>query len=373
MNNNTRWLGVAFGLGLCAAYVLWGSPPSVSPSPIPADYSLPALTSVAQNTAPGVAPIIDAPSALKFNPPGLDFGEVLTNEKKVLLAMIQNTGKFDVTIEKLEASCGCLVGEMKDRTIGPGQIRPVEVKFFASPKQWTGTLSLYAVTNEEGHPRVLLAVKGQIKQEFYIEPMILNFEYMRKGETKTLEAVIRRANGKPFVLKDIRVSNREFVFKWMVIEGSQGSAYKISATATGVKAGQFSEGAAVMIADEKTPAIPLPLRMQVMCDVTCSPGTVWSQQASDGTTGVFETVVTRNTPGKLTILQVKEKDDATLPLEFSTEPITDAVCRLKIRLLGEFKKRAPFGHFLIQTDVEDQPLTLPYLVRLHKPPETGKG
>jgi hypothetical protein len=308
---------------------------------------------------------VGPPSALRYEPHTIDFGEVLANQKKSISTTVVNNSARDINVERIEVSCGCVKGDLPGNLIPAGGQQTLTVTLYATPRQWTGTLGVNLVTDEPGNPWAPLTVKGSIKLEFVVDPMLLNFDTLGKRGKRTATATIRRTDGTPFQIKDISASNKEFAFKWTAMPNTNGSAYSIAVTATGIKPGNISEGAAILTDSKTVPAVPLMLRLQVTGDVACLPATASAPQMADGTPEPFETIVKRYTPGELVIEGVTESNK--LPLEFKVERLDASSCRLKVKLQGQFKRFAPFGNLLIRTNVEEQPVQLYYYVIVRNP------
>ena len=365
MSANIRWISIAFGLGLCTAYTLWGTPKaatSAASNEPPANYKQfdPKHTAVNPAKPP-------PPSVLKFNPPGVDFGEVPSYDKRTAVVALENPGGRPITVSTTVPGCGCLKIEMNQKTIAPGKSEKAEVSFIASPRDWKGELTATFNTDEPG--QAVLKCKGSIRQEFSVEPLTLNFDRLGKRGACTRQAVIKQSKGVAFEIKSVFAKNAEFQFKWAPVEGSHGSAYTICATATGIKPGHFSEAAVIRVNNPNNPmvnAIPLGLTLQVVGDVSCSPGTVMSQQALENEAEVFETTVKRFVSGPSTtpLEVVKVTDSKNQPIEFSCQRIDENNQRLKIKPPREFAKQAKWGYFQIYTNVEEEPVQLHYLVKL---------
>jgi hypothetical protein len=359
-----RWSGIAIGLGLCTAYAFWGgTKPAAKPSATafkpPFELEASSDSSSVKTRRPTRLP----PSALKLSPAEVDFGEVPGYEKRVREVAVQNPGSKPVTISEIVPGCGCLKVAMKQKTIAPGQSENAEISFYATPREWKGELTAAFNTQEPG--QAVLKCKGIIRQEFPVEPAVLKFGPLHKKESQTLQAVIKHYQGVPFKIKRITSKNAEFKFKWEAVAGSKESAYTIFATATGQKAGYVSDDAAIVTDSVKVPIIALGLDLQVAGDVSCVPGTVWSQQAAENESEIFETTVRRLTPGPLEIKKVT--DARGNPIEFFCQPIDEGNQRLKLKPGRDFfAKHSQLGKFLIYNNVEEQPAQLSYYVKLRQ-------
>ncbi|HYG77314.1 MAG TPA: DUF1573 domain-containing protein [Planctomycetota bacterium] len=369
MDSSTRWTAIAVVMGLCVAYGIWGGRPPVAPPPQPVSETQPARVDVVPPAPVEPEKAAEPPpahaqpqpkSALKITPGSIEFGEVKVTEKKSAAVLVENTGKEPVTIEDLKGSCGCLKVEMPEKTIAPGASQPLNITFTGMagrrPEKYMVTLT----TSEAGRPRLPLPVHGKVNQIFIVEPMTLYFESVPKGQSKTLEATVTRLDGKPFVLKNVNAEPKKFSFKWSAVPGTNDSVYKIQATAFGLQAGAFTEGAAVVTDHPDLPVIPLHLSVRVLGDVSSASQVLTSSVKTDGTVEPFETIIKRHTPGPLQIQGVADSEKR--PLSFNIVRIDDGSCRLSITLSGTFPNQPPLGEFVIRTNVEDAPMHLPYRV-----------
>src|SRR5690349_20046461 len=90
MDSNLRWVAVAFVLGLCAAYAVGGGPPAVAPKseqpPKPAPTSTMTVTTPATSTATDPTAVLP----FKFDPPAVNFGDVMVGETKTEVVFLTN-------------------------------------------------------------------------------------------------------------------------------------------------------------------------------------------------------------------------------------------------------------------------------------------
>jgi len=369
MESSTRWTLIAIVTGLCTAYAIWGvrtpvpaAPTVVTPesAPLAPKKKDPAHPLNVKNELPTKAQEPDVKSALKVTPENIEFGEIKVTEQKTATVLVENTGAAPITIEELKGSCGCLKIEMLEKTIEPGKSQPINLSFTGQSGRRPETYQITLTTSEAGKPKVKIPVHGKVIQIFLVEPPTLYFEAVPKGQSKTLESTITRVDGKAFELKDITAGQKEFSFKWSAVTGSNNSAYKIQATATGIKAGAFTEGAAVVTDHPVIPVMPLHLSARVTGDVTSNTPVLTSATLADGTVEIFETTITRHSPGPLVIQGVQESGQ--LPLHFTLTRVDDSSCKLNIKISGAFPNQAPLGEFVIRTNVEEEPLHIPYRV-----------
>lgn len=363
MDSSTRWIGIAAVLGLCTAYALWGGR---APAPIPEAAPLAPVAPTISNkepekvTTPRVLTYTSPKSALKIAPDNVDFGEVKVTERKDVTVQVENPGTTAVKVEDVKGSCGCLKVDMPERTIEPGKSVTLSLGFTGQSGKRPESYTVSLTTNEEGRPKIVLPVKGKVIQTFIVDPMTMYFEDAAKGVAKVQEATITRVDGKPFVIKAVTAQHKELSFKWEPIAGSNASAYKIFVTLTGIEPCSFTEGAAILTDHPTVPAMPLHIGARVTGDVVSTTQVLTAIMGADTHVAPFETVIKRVTPGALVIKGIEESEKR--PIEVTQTRIDDGSCRVTITLTGEFKDKTPFGDFVIHSNVEDQPLRVPYRV-----------
>jgi hypothetical protein len=216
----------------------------------------------------------------------------------------------------------------------------------------------------------VLPVEGRTRVEFLTEPSVLNFGKLQKNERQTLATKLISTDGKPFSINTVLHKNKEFSFSWKPLsEATHGSdnrsGYEIIVTAQGTRPVQWTETALVMVEHPRVKSVSFSVLLEIAPDVTFTPSNIKADQNEDKTVVPFETVVKRLTAGRLEIESVK--DSVGLPLKYTTEQIDDTSVRLKIQFSGIYPQRIPFGQFLVKTNTDEEPLPLPYQVRMLVP------
>jgi hypothetical protein len=359
MELSTRWMAIAGILGMCTAYVLWGGA-VVVPAPPEEPVAPPAKAEPGAAATPKSAP--SAPTALTLDPNPLDFGEVLIHQTKDATVAVKNTGSVPVSITHVKGTCACLKVEMAKMVIAPGTSEDLKVTFIAQPGKRPESYFVTLTTDEPGIPRAILPVRGKCKQVFIVEPQVLYFGNVPKNRAETKEAVITHADGKPFQIREIRASNPEFSFKW---EPLPTGGYRILATTLSARAGAIAEGAAVLTDHPVILAVPLQLSVRITGDVISLTPVLAAAQQTDKTVGPFQTVIQRLTPGELKIDKVTEADGAAV--DYTVERVDEKTCKLSVVFKEPFTRGVPVGKFLVHTNVEREPLDVPYRVERRGP------
>jgi len=376
MGKELRWVAIAMIMGLCTAYAMWGDrgaaplpPPAVAPK-TPAPPHTPVKT-----PSPAVTPAAVLPaSALRFNPPQVDFGEVLVGQTKTTTVAVTNSGSTPLTIGSLTGSCGCLKAEMLKRKLEPGTSESLQLSYVGlsgtRPEKYLVTL----ITDEPGQPNVKLDASAKVKQEFTMQPEQLFFERIPKGESKIVEATLIHNDGTPVMSKDILCPRREFSFNWEKATPN-GSAYRIIVVMKGLQSGAITEGVAIHTDHPLLPVVSFNVIASVIGGVSATPSVLSATQTPSRKATPFETVLKRSPiPGQtktelaggLQILSITESDGAAL--KFEAERLDPDTVRVSIRLDEEFTRNPAVGEFVIRTNAEEDPMRLPFRVLRPGPP-----
>lgn len=90
-----------------------------------------------------------------------DFGRLIQGEQLVYVFKFTNTGKSDLLISKVSASCGCTASKYTREPVKPGQEGKVEVTFDSNGQRGIQNKTITVLTN--GRPQsVVLRVKAQV-------------------------------------------------------------------------------------------------------------------------------------------------------------------------------------------------------------------
>lgn len=365
MDNNLRWIAIAFVMGLCAAYAMWGQGHSSTPIRNETIHADPAPQVQQPNnsviptpiTTPGFNNPTIPVSALRFNPPSVDFGEVFVNQTCSRTVDVENTGDQTINITNVKGTCGCLKADMPTMSIAPGKSEKCNI--FITGVAGRRTLSVTVTTSENVQTMPILSVLVQVKQIFSVEPQTISFGTLRKNDSKTMQASIKREDGSPFSIIDIVAKNKEFTFKYDKLDVLNG--YKITVTATaGSRIGFITEGAAILTDHPKVPAVPLNLCVNVQGDVLFLPNIIATVQHADKSVATLETIARRLTPGPLIIESVSEVDKR--PVGYTVQKIDESSCKLSIYFTSEFNSVTGFGEVAIKTNAEVDSSRVQYIV-----------
>ena len=385
--NGVRWIAIAFVLGLCAAYALWGSAPPPSPTSAPTAAHTPAATTTgpgpAVNTA--ILPRPDttglgktAAALLKFDPASVDFGEVPVGSSKLEKISVRNVSGRILHIAWAKGSCGCMKADLASQDLPPNAAAEMKLTFTGvSGKR---PESYHAEVYVEGlEMPANVDVRAKVLQLFEADPDKLQFDRIAKGESKTLPTTIRRLDGQPFNIINASVPgdyDEIAIARPVEVPGSNKSAYTIGVTVTGKRGArllmQASAVTDVVIHQDKKdfPAtIPINIFADIDGDAVALEKIVSTTLDAKGNLTPFVATIKRLNPGPLTVEKVDDSVGSTV--SFIAKNIDDVTLKLTITMETSAKNRQPFGEFRIYTNTDKQPIRLPY--NLPRRPGHGLG
>ncbi|MEA1887738.1 MAG: DUF1573 domain-containing protein [Bacteroidota bacterium] len=91
-----------------------------------------------------------------------DFGEIKQREKANVEFKFKNSGKSDLIIRKVRASCGCTTVTPANTTIKPGESRTIKAVFDAGIRKGKQHKVITVITNDPKKSQVSLVVSGMV-------------------------------------------------------------------------------------------------------------------------------------------------------------------------------------------------------------------
>jgi hypothetical protein len=99
---------------------------------------------------------------INFEEKNFDFGNLKQGEKVEYEYVFTNTGKSDLIIRKVKASCGCTAVNMAKSVIAPGETGKIKTTFNSAGKRGKQNKTITVVTNDPNNPREILWIRGDI-------------------------------------------------------------------------------------------------------------------------------------------------------------------------------------------------------------------
>ena len=120
-------------------------------------------------------------------PEKLDFGLQPTSARLTGAFVLKNVGAKTLEIKTDEASCGCVMDEIGDIVLQPGQ--QMELSFTVDTSE-SGDGSIQLTTNDPARPKVALPFYVTVLRDVSIDESTLRYGATAQGETKTVKAAV---------------------------------------------------------------------------------------------------------------------------------------------------------------------------------------
>jgi hypothetical protein len=102
--------------------------------------------------------------AISFDNNTFNFTDIKQGDKVEHIFTISNSGKSDLYIRKVKASCGCTAVSPTDDVIPAGKSTTMKVIFDSRGKVGKQNKTITVISNDPRHPRSILWVKGVVVQ-----------------------------------------------------------------------------------------------------------------------------------------------------------------------------------------------------------------
>ncbi len=100
--------------------------------------------------------------AVKVDNPEVNFGKLKQNEKFEHVFVLTNTGKSQLYIRKIKASCGCTAVQPEKKEIAPGESVNITTVFNSAGKRGNQNKNVTIITNDPKHSNIILRIKGEV-------------------------------------------------------------------------------------------------------------------------------------------------------------------------------------------------------------------
>ncbi|MBX3379787.1 MAG: DUF1573 domain-containing protein [Phycisphaeraceae bacterium] len=175
--------------------------PQVAPASVPAGDRLPPRPG---QLAPAPAQPVGPCGRFTPEEKSFNFGKILSSNSVEHVFKFKNTGDANLVITSASGSCHCTVPQLSKSEYEPGETGEIRVIFdpkgkAAGPVQQRVTV----VSNDPTSPTSSLTIEADVQPIVTIEPRILAFNQIGKGESSTIDVVVTgRLEG--FAVTDIK-------------------------------------------------------------------------------------------------------------------------------------------------------------------------
>jgi len=99
---------------------------------------------------------------IKVDDTEFNFGKIKQGEKVEHIYLLTNSGKSDLHIRKVKASCGCTAVQPEKNVIAPGESVNIKTVFNSAGKTGNQNKTVTIITNDPKKSKLILWVKGEV-------------------------------------------------------------------------------------------------------------------------------------------------------------------------------------------------------------------
>jgi hypothetical protein len=126
------------------------------------NYSLVISANIEEDFSSLTAEDLARAPVLSVDNPEFIFGKIEQGEKVEHTYVLTNSGKTDLQIRKVSASCGCTAVQPEKRVIGPGESINIKTVFNSAGKMGNQNKTVTIITNDPRTSKMILWVKGEV-------------------------------------------------------------------------------------------------------------------------------------------------------------------------------------------------------------------
>jgi hypothetical protein len=101
---------------------------------------------------------------LSVDDPEFKFGKIKQGDKVDHVYVLTNSGKSDLHIRKVKASCGCTAVQPEKKVIAPGESVNIKTTFNSAGKVGSQNKTVTIITNDPKKSKLILWVKGEVEK-----------------------------------------------------------------------------------------------------------------------------------------------------------------------------------------------------------------
>ncbi len=205
-----------------------------------------------------------------FEEPIYNFGKVYKNEDVEHVFVFQNRGTKELNIEKIKASCGCIVLETTTRNVSPGMTGIIVTILRSDPYPGTINETIRVYSNDINTPVYSLKLLGETIEDITINTRQISFGFIPKGKKVKVELGVKPRLGFKLEIKDVISSSTDITIKYKKDE--EENKYVVEATlkdtaTVGVLTGNIQ----ILTNSERQNRVIIPFSGEVLGDIRLYP------------------------------------------------------------------------------------------------------
>jgi hypothetical protein len=126
------------------------------------NYSLVISANIEEDFSSLSAEELEKAPVVSVDDPEFKFGKISQGEKVEHIYVLTNSGKSDLYIRKVKASCGCTAVQPEKKVIAPGESVDIKTVFNSAGKMGNQNKTVTIITNDPKNSKIILWVKGEV-------------------------------------------------------------------------------------------------------------------------------------------------------------------------------------------------------------------
>jgi hypothetical protein len=301
--------------------------------------------------------------------PTYDFGEAPQNDKVEIEYTLENVGKAELEIIRVNPTCGCTVAAPEKNRLAPGEKTVVKTTFNTQTFDGVVTKAIVVESNDTSNPRFNLTITGRVSQAFRTSTKELNFGSLRKGTAMPDGTVdVLTAGGIKATIRDVQSDHPLVKARFdRLPDNGPMRGYRITASITGQPAVGQLRGTLTIITDlasQKQLSVPFSAVIDGEVGVKPRQFNFGSVKAGDVSV-VREIEVTKTGDGDLKIERLELKPEGLFKTEV-VEVKPGREYKIKVSLLPAIPAGYQRGTLTIHTNVAGEESVSAYFYAMVK-------
>lgn len=363
------WAGLALSAMATASLAQLVSPPgeeapapAVTPAPARPVQSAPAPR--ANPAAPSVPLAVPGKKAmLVFEQKHHDFGKVVDVDEQTAVFKFTNTGDQVVKILDKKATCGCTVPDLAKTEYQPGESGEIAVTYNGRGKHGRQNQTVTLTTDDPGEPRVQLTISVEVMPLVSIEPAIVQFGQVNKGEPKTARVTVT-GRSPDFKVIDATLSDPGKMKIEVVstepamVDGKPGAKVTLELSVPADHpVGRISQTGTLRTTEPRRDIMNFTALGEVLGDLAANPGRIALGNIKPGSDFRGELKLLSRSGKAFKVISAKADAPVDQPLDVKIipDPATGATeYTLELSGVAPAKTMLLRGELLVETDVPDE-------------------
>lgn len=313
-----------------------------------------------------------------------EMGTLMQTDRPEFDFAFKNVGNATLEIIRVQSTCGCTVPEL-DKIFRTGETGTIHVKYDPTGKVGTQHKQIHVFSNDPASPDIALTVQATVEPVVFVEPKVLNFTQVGKGESKSLTVKIT-GRPKDFAATLATVARSDlFTVKVLgttpvKLNGKDMRETTIEVTLAGnAPVGRLADSLSVRTNDPGEPMVTCTSSGFVAGDLKSEPQVMAFGVVKPGDKFENELKIVNRSgkPFKVTKVEVKQPNPIELTLTATAvDPANPTVYVIKAsgvaKAATDQSNQQPIqGQLVITTDVDrEQTIELPFYAQLRMVPPT---